>query len=569
MSANTQLPPQQLQNAQQLPQDGQLLQEIDAYVDAVWDDVLADLSKLVAINSVGDPATSRPGAPFGEGPAQALNTVLEIAERLGFDTHNCEGYIGYADVPGGADMVSADATGAAGDTATAAAAGAGAADTGAATTSPKQIACIAHLDIVPAGSGWRYDPFSMVVEDGCIVGRGVVDDKGPAVVALYAAKFFIDKIINKGAVLPYSLRCILGCNEETGMADVAYYLAHYPEPDFLFTPDADFPAIYGEKGLFHANISFAPGAIGQTIKAISGGTVTNAVPNFAEATLRVRLEDLPACENISLSAVGDGVALAQDGLTPSTDGVAPIEDGLVRIQAHGVSAHASKPEGGTNAIKILIDYLVDNGLYSPAEAAFLRFEQKLLSSTDGSSLGLATEDEHFGPLTMVGGLLTQSGTALTQSIDIRFPTSTTADAIEKRINEVLRDYNNEVLRNHNAQLEADASATPETGASAKLEVTTAMTPYLVDPNSEPVQALVSSYNEITGKDDKPCTIGGATYARHFKRGISFGPCIEDMPRPNWVNSEHSPNEGIPEQALKDALKIYILGIARLCRISNL
>ena len=47
-----------------------------------------------------------------------------------------------------------------------------------------------NLDVVPEGNGWDSDPFSMVEREGFVIGRGTADDKGPAVLTLYAAKFF-------------------------------------------------------------------------------------------------------------------------------------------------------------------------------------------------------------------------------------------------------------------------------------------------------------------------------------------------------------------------------------------
>ena len=38
-----------------------------------------------------------------------------------------------------------------------------------------------------------------------------------------------------------------------------------------------------------------------------------------------------------------------------------------------------------------------------------------------------------------------------------------------------------------------------------------------------IQALLNAYNEATGEDAKPFTMGGGTYAREFKSGASFGP----------------------------------------------
>ena len=140
---------------------------------------------------------------------------------MGLFTRNCEGYAGYADLPG---------------------------------KSEKQIALITHLDVVPEGSGWTGDPFCMTLRDGFAVGRGTADDKGPAVITLYAAKFFKEQ----GVKLPYTLRVLFGTNEETGMQDVDYYLAHYPQPAFCFSPDARFPVGYAEKGGYSGWLVSAP-----------------------------------------------------------------------------------------------------------------------------------------------------------------------------------------------------------------------------------------------------------------------------------------------------------------------
>ena len=78
--------------------------------------------------------------------------------------------------------------------------------------------------------------------------------------------------------------------------------------------------------------------------------------------------------------------------------------------------------------------------------------------------------------------------------------------------------------------------------------------------------LVKTYNEFTGHDDKPFTIGGGTYARHFKNACAFGPHDSRMETPEWVGIEHGPDEGILEDQLKLALKIYIVSIARLMNL---
>ena len=46
-----------------------------------------------------------------------------------------------------------------------------------------------------------------------------------------------------------------GCDEESGMEDVKYYIAHNPQPVFLFTPDSEFPLCNGEKGHLDGNFT--------------------------------------------------------------------------------------------------------------------------------------------------------------------------------------------------------------------------------------------------------------------------------------------------------------------------
>ena len=154
--------------------DAQRIQKIDAFIEENRDALLRDLKTLVDINSVQSAA--QPGAPFGPGVRKALDAALEMARRFGLDAHDCEGYMGYAEIKG---------------------------------ESEKQIATIAHLDVVPEGNGWDSDPFSMVEREGFVIGRGTADDKGPAVLTLYAAKFFKEQ----GQPLPYTLRILLGCAE--------------------------------------------------------------------------------------------------------------------------------------------------------------------------------------------------------------------------------------------------------------------------------------------------------------------------------------------------------------------
>ena len=497
---------------------------IDAYINEHWEDVLADLQTLIAIPSFreDDKANPQENAPFGPGPRHALDAALEIAGRMGFKTHDVDGYIGYADYLGeeaAADAGVANATSATGDIGAASAMGATNANASGSAradertgteTRRRQIGIIGHVDIVPAGPGWSVEPYAVTRKDGFLLGRGIADDKGPVVVALHAMNIWKQL----GVTLPYDLRFLFGAAEETGMEDVPYYRERFQDPDFLFTPDAEFPVCYGEKGHYDGTLVSRPLQNGRIID-IQGGSAPNAVPGSAFAIVScddaATADTLPAAERITVTDLGNGTA---------------------RIDAQGKCQHASIPEDGINAIGILVDYLLENNLCSGDERAFLQLEQQLLSCTDGSCFDCACSDKDFGSLTMVGGMISLHGNSIRQTIDCRFPTCITADEIEMHIRR----------------------ASCACGASIWRD--SCMEPFLVDPQSPEIQTLLRAYNEATGENAEPFTMGGGTYARLFSNAASFGPEKPWVPVPDWVGGMHSPNEGISEEALKEALRIY-------------
>lgn len=88
------------------------------------------------------------------------------------------------------------------------------------------LAILAHLDVVPVGSGWTLEPFGAQMRDGKVYGRGTSDDKGPAVAAMYAMK----AVQQAGIPLKRKVRLILGCDEESNWKDIEHYkkVAHMP-----------------------------------------------------------------------------------------------------------------------------------------------------------------------------------------------------------------------------------------------------------------------------------------------------------------------------------------------------
>ncbi|HEY6224033.1 MAG TPA: M20/M25/M40 family metallo-hydrolase [Gemmatimonadales bacterium] len=73
------------------------------------------------------------------------------------------------------------------------------------------LALVTHLDVVPPGDGWTRDPFTPVVEDGRLYGRGSGDAKASVAAMLSAVR----DVAERGGPPRGRLLVILGHGEET------------------------------------------------------------------------------------------------------------------------------------------------------------------------------------------------------------------------------------------------------------------------------------------------------------------------------------------------------------------
>lgn len=453
-----------------------IIQSIDRFIADNERNIVRDIGRVVAVNSVLSEA--KEGMPYGEGPAKVLDIGLDIAKELGLDTYNCENHIGYASIGDSEDY----------------------------------LATITHLDIVPAGEGWTGDPFVLREREGYLIGRGVMDDKGPSIICLYALKFLKDA----GIPLRHSVRALLGINEETGMEDVEYYLKNYPAPVFCFSPDSDFPVCNGEKGIFHGRIvSRLP--LGNVVD-IRGGIAANVIPDRAEAWVKAeKLED------------GEGVS-------------ASYENGLWHLSAKGVGGHASTPAGTVNAIGLLVKYLLDNKVCTAEEEKLFKLFNMLHSAWDGSGLGVDADDGLFSPLTIIGGVIGVENGHIYQVLDSRYPTNTSGQKIVDTIAEKAGELADVIL---------DSDAVP----------------FYMSVDNPAVQVCMNAYKTVSGDADaKPYTMGGGTYARDFPNGVCFGPEHRDRERPDFVGPIHGADEAGSLAELLEAMKIYILTLIELDKL---
>ena len=214
------------------------------------DDILKDLGELIAIDSSEDLANASEEYPVGPGPVKAMKKFLSFAERDGFDVQNFANYAGRVNFGEG----------------------------------KKRLGVIGHMDVVPAGDGWVTDPFKMIIKDGKIIGRGSADDKGPALAAYYGML-----ILKEAGFKPKKkIDFVLGTNEETNWVRIDYYLKHEPTPDQVFSPDAEFPIINGEQGIYTLVMNFkeVPGTGSVELLTFKAGIAANVTPQKAFASIK-------------------------------------------------------------------------------------------------------------------------------------------------------------------------------------------------------------------------------------------------------------------------------------------
>ena len=427
--------------------------DIRKYLESHKEEMIADLRELVAIPSVQGDAED--GMPFGKFPAQALATMLEKCKAAGFAVENVENYAGSADI----------------------------------NSLEPELAILSHLDVVPVGEGWTSPPFTLTADGNKLVGRGAIDDKGPAVAALYAAKAVKDL----GIPLKKGVRLIFGTNEENGSADLAYYRKKRELPPMVFTPDGEYPVINGEKGMLRVYFSTS---VPESVE-ISAGTVINAVPSSCKFSF----------------------------VKPQTDGPK-----LIFGTVDGISAHASTPEKGENAItKMLAMCEIDIPQLSALSALFPHGE------TDGTSCGLGFSDDISGKMTCVLSMLNTKNGRLQGGIDIRFPLDRKKDEISDIICGKLRE----------AGFEIDSCEGVE--------------PHLTDENSDFVQSLLRVYERVTVDKGRCIAIGGGTYVHEIEGGVAFGAEF-----PGEDGRMHSPDEFITVENLLKNAEIMAEAIVEIC-----
>lgn len=457
--------------------------------EARKDDFLNDLFMLLKIDSVRDDNKASKDAPVGPGPKEALEAFLALGEKDGFISKNTGNIAGHLEYGEGDEM----------------------------------MGVLAHVDVVPAGNGWDTNPFDPVIIDGKIYARGSSDDKGPGMAAYYAIKMI------KEMNLPISkkIRFIIGTDEESGWQCMDHYLSVEKEPDFGFSPDANFPIINGEKG----NVSLYVNTKGtneggkNTLLSFDAGLRENMVPR--DAVVVFTSEEADVIEK----AFYDYIESA-----PITGTVA-VDGDKVTIEVIGKSAHGMEPRGGVNGGTYLATFLSNFSFGGDAQNYLKIIAEYIHEDSRADKLGLAFADDVMGDLTMNAGVFTftpEDGGMI--ALNFRYPRGMNVEAIEIQLDSKLAEY----------------GVTLSRGGVKE--------PHYVPADDPLVKTLLDVYAKHTGLEAKEQSIGGGTYGRLMKRGVAYGAMFPDS-----VDTMHQANEFMAVDDLMKAMAIYAEAIYTLIK----
>lgn len=440
-------------------------EKIDAYIDSKREEMLADLSALVRIDSQrGEP---KEGMPYGEGPARAIAAAEELITKYGFAVKNY-----------GNRVVTGDFS-----------------------SEEKALDILAHLDVVPVTEDWTVTkPFEPKIVDGRIYGRGTADDKGPAVAALYAMR----AIKELGVPLKKSVRLVLGSDEECGSSDLKYYYGIEEEAPYTFTPDADFPLINIEKGRFAKSFSakFEDNGALPKIVSMKSGAKVNVVPQKAEAVVA-------GIEKAVLEAAAEKTAEATGVLFTIKASIAASENVPAEtyvISARGQAAHASTPQEGKNALTATLQLLAELPIAdSEGYSRLMGLHQMFpYSDTCGKALGIWRSEPQSGELTMCFSVLEYTPTGICGEFDSRLPVGCTEENTSRPVESAF------------------------TAHGMALGDTKISDPHCVPGDSWFVKTLLGSYERYSGVKGEPLSTGGGTYVHDLKRGVAFGCASPDV-----------------------------------------
>lgn len=438
------------------------------------DEMMKDLNTLISFQSIS--------GEHQDECEKALNFMLEKAEEFGLETKNVENIAGHAQLGEGGDL----------------------------------CGVLTHLDVVPAGNNWDTIPFELTRKDGRLYGRGVADDKGSALVALYCLR----ALKEAGITGKNTLRAIFGTDEEKGMKDMEVYFSNEKMPLYSFTPDSEYGICRSEKGILQIEL-YADTHTGTTLNEFHAGKAVNIVPDTAYAMM-------DCSENDDHQLVRFADAMSNRFEFHYTI------DGLMII-SHGQSSHACEPTKGVNAAMALVELLASNFNYVQLGSICSFLNSCVGLETNGNSMGIKMRDSISGELTVNVGTIHIGDTYATATMDVRYPVTMDGNAILYRIKKLASNEN------------------------LNVKVLSHLKPLNIDEDAPIISLLSSSFEEVMGEKPDLYSTGGGTYARMLdNKGVAFGPLFKDD-----YSNMHNANESLDEEKFMKHAEICLEAMYRM------
>ncbi|MCU5746858.1 dipeptidase PepV [Staphylococcus sp. SQ8-PEA] len=461
-------------------------------VQAYEDQIIEDLKGLLSIESVRDDSQASKEHPVGPGPRQALDYIYDLAKRDGLTTHDVDHIAGRVEAGAGDEL----------------------------------FGILCHVDVVPAGDGWDSSPFEPVVTEDRIIARGTLDDKGPTIAAYYAVKILNEMNVD----WKKRIHIIIGTDEESDWKCTDRYFETEEMPQIGFAPDAEFPAIHGEKGI--STFDLVQNYKGEDVDepeyelyTFYSGQRYNMVPDEAEAQISVK-------ENMT-----DVIQNFEQFLTDNElEGSNFVDSGILHLKVEGKAVHGMDPSIGTNAGLYLLNFLASLNLDKTATNFVQISEKFLFDSHFGEKMGMKFHTETMGDVTTNTGVITyHKDEGGKFGINLRYP-----EGFE--FEKSLSRFENEIK-----------------ALGFKLKVGKVQPPHYVDKDDPFVQKLIKAYRNQTNDNSEPYTIGGGTYARNLDKGVAFGAMF-----PESEDLMHQKNEYITKDQLFRATSIYLEALYSIC-----
>ena len=439
------------------------------------EEMLKSLKEFVAIDSVYDEKTASKENPFGQGVTNALKYIENLAKKDGFIVKNYDNMV--------VEILTNDLE--------------------------PNVTIMAHADVVPVGTGWPQDPFTVLEKDGTLYGRGVADDKGPLLSSYYGLKALRDNNLLGN----YQVRLLVGGNEESGSLCMEHYFhtLKKKQPTLGFSPDSAYPLTFAEKGIVGFNVKKDIDC--PNIISMKGGVASNSVIERCEVILN---EDL----NLISYLNDEGVDYSY-----------LVKGHQMILTFNGIAAHGSLPWLGKNAAMIAVKYL--GQYYKNADLIKL---YELYSPLRGEGVNASANSVDMGTNSLNVGLFSLENGQLNMVVNFRYVETVTEEEMINNIIEASKPFEIEKL------------------GSAKL--------VYFPKDHQLIKTLLRVYQEETG-DTKTEIIasGGGTYAKEADNVVAFG-----MEYPGYDPHMHGVNERIEINQLVESMGIYAHAIIELGKL---